>query len=99
MPLTEDEAVIETHSMFITALPERIICVMKNIKLFDHKTAELMKILPDAKLFITLPGAGACLSAWLLSAFGEQRDRFSSAQQLQQYAGIPPVTEHSGKKS
>ena len=39
------------------------------------------------------------MSARLLSAFGEQRDRFTSAQQLQQYAGIAPVTERSGKKS
>ena len=51
MPLTEDEAVIETHSMFMTALLERIICAMKSIKLFDHKSSELMKILPDAELF------------------------------------------------
>lgn len=85
MPLTEDEAVIESHSMFMTALLERIICAMKNIKLFDHKTSELMKILPDAELFTTLPGVGACLSARLLSAFVEQRDRFTSAQQLQVY--------------
>jgi len=42
MPLTEDEAVIETHSLFMTALLERIICAMKHIKLFDHKIAELM---------------------------------------------------------
>ncbi len=99
IPLTEDEAVIDTHSLFMTALLERIICAMKHIKLFDHKIAELMKILPDAELFTGLPGAGACLSARLLSAFGEQRDRFTSAQQLQQYAGIAPVTERSGKKS
>ena len=99
MPLTEDEAVIDTHSLFMTALLERIICAMKHIKLFDHKIAELMKILPDAELFTGLLGAGACLSARLLSAFGEQRDRFTSAQQLQQYAGIAPVTQRSGKKS
>ena len=72
---------------------------MKHIKLFDHNIAELMKILPDAELFTGLPDAGACLSAGLLSAFGEQRDRFTSAQQLQQHAGIAPVTQRSGKKS
>ena len=83
MPLIEDKAVIDTNSMFMNALLERIICAMKNIKLFDHKTAELMKKLPDAEFFTALPSAGACLSARLLSAFGEQRDRFISAQQLQ----------------
>jgi len=32
-------------------------------------------------------------------AFGEQRERFTSAEDLQKYAGIAPVTERSGKKS
>jgi len=32
-------------------------------------------------------------------AFGEQRERFTSAEELQKYAGIAPVTERSGKKS
>jgi len=35
----------------------------------------------------------------LLVAFGEQRERFTSAAELQKYAGIAPVTERSGKKS
>ena len=30
---------------------------------------------------------------------GEQRERYPSATALQQYAGIAPVTERSGKKS
>ena len=32
----------------------------------------------------------------LLVAFGAQRDRYASASELQQYAGIAPVTERSG---
>jgi len=35
----------------------------------------------------------------LLAAFGEQRERFRSADELQRYSGIAPVTERSGKKS
>ena len=42
-----------------------------------------MKMLPDTELFTALSGAGACLSARLLSVFGEQRERFTSAQQIQ----------------
>lgn len=34
----------------------------------------------------------------LLVAFGEQRERFSAASELQMYSGIAPVTERSGKK-
>ena len=34
-----------------------------------------------------------------LVAFGEQRERFPSADELQKYAGIAPVTARSGKKA
>ncbi|MEH6569524.1 MAG: transposase, partial [Halioglobus sp.] len=38
------------------------------------------------------------LAPRLLVAFGEQRDRFKNAGELQKYAGIAPVTERSGQK-
>ena len=55
-------------------------------------------MLPDYALFSALPGAGPHLAPRLLAAFGEQRERFRSAQELQRYSGIAPVTERSGKK-
>ena len=38
------------------------------------------------------------LAPRLLAAFGEQRDRYESAAEMQRYVGIAPVTESSGKK-
>ncbi len=49
-------------------------------------------------MFASLPGAGRVLSARLLAAFGEQRDRFPSAAAFQKHTGIAPVTERSGNK-
>jgi hypothetical protein len=46
-----------------------------------------------------LPGAGQHLAPRLLAAFGEQRERFHGAEELQKYSGIAPVTKRSGKKS
>jgi transposase len=46
-----------------------------------------------------LPGAGAVVAPRLLVAFGAQRERFTSAEDLQKYAGLAPVTERSGKKA
>jgi len=57
-----------------------------------------MEKLTDVPIFNSLPSAGAAFSSRLLAAFGEQRDRFKSAKEVQQYAGIPPVTERSGQK-
>ncbi len=55
--------------------------------------------LPDYALFQALPGSGPILTPRLLTAFGEQRERFASAEQLQRYSGVAPVTQRSGKKS
>ena len=46
----------------------------------------------------SLPGAGAALAPRLLAALGSQRDRYASAEEVQKYSGIAPVTERSGKK-
>jgi len=53
----------------------------------------------DYRLFQDLPGAGKNLAPRLLAAFGEGRQRYQRADELQKYAGIAPVTERSGKKS
>jgi hypothetical protein len=52
---------------------------------------------PDVPLFDALPGAGAVFAPRLLVAFGAQRERSTSADDLQKDAGIAPVTERSGK--
>ncbi len=72
---------------------------MTNIHHYDKLIHGVMSELPDTNIFDSLPGAGKCLSPRLLAAFGDQRDRFNSAQEVQQYAGIAPVTQRSGKKT
>jgi transposase len=56
-------------------------------------------IMPDASLFTSLQGTGPCLAPRLLAALGEDRARFNSAQEIQNYAGLSPVTELSGQKN
>ena len=46
-----------------------------------------------------MPGAGPALAPRLLVAFGEQRERYGAAEEIQKYAGIAPVLERSGKQS
>ena len=54
--------------------------------------------MPDSSIFASLPHAGDNLAPRLLLAFGEDRSRYQSAQDVLQYAGIAPVTERRGKK-
>ncbi len=97
-PLTLDEAVITPHRLQALVLVDLLRATLVAIKRFDLAIAELAPQHADYALFDALPGAGPSLAPRLLVAFGEQRERFSNAAQLQTYSGIAPVTERSGNK-
>lgn len=97
-PLTEDVAVITAHQMLALALVDQLRVLLQSIDQFDAQIALIAPTLPDYALFNTLPGAGPSLAPRLLVAFGEQRERFQSADDLLKYAGIAPVTQRSGNK-
>jgi len=96
--LTEDVAVIGPHQLLVLALIAQLRVTLQAIDQFDVEIADVAKRLPDYALFAALPGAGAILAPRLLVAFGEHRERYASAAQLQQYAGVAPVLERSGNK-
>ena len=62
-----------------------------------HQSGKL-HTLPDYALFASFPGAGAIVTPRLAAAFGERRERYASADEVQKYSGIAPVTERSGNK-
>jgi len=97
-PLTLDEAVITPHRLQALVLVDLLRATLAAIKRFDEAIAKLAPQHPDYELFSPLPGAGPSLAPRLLVAFGEQRDRFKNAAEVQKYVGIAPVTERSGKK-
>ncbi len=99
MPLTEDAAVIQSFQLLAIALVDQLRALLHAIARFDQAIALAAPKLPDYKLFSALPGSGPILAPRLLTAFGEQRERFQNAGQLQRYSGIAPVTQRSGKKS
>jgi transposase len=98
VPLTEDKGVIEPCRLLVLALVEQLRTTLLAIDRFDQRIGELAPTLADYAFFEALPGAGPQLAPRLLVAFGEQRERFHSAESLQKYAGIAPVTERSGNK-
>jgi transposase len=97
--LTEDQGVVEPLQLLVTALIAQLKVLLPSIATFDAKIEALFVTHPEADLFAALPGAGPHLAPRLLVAFGEQRSRFQSAQDLLRYAGIAPVKESSGQKS
>lgn len=97
-PLTMDEAVIIPHRLQVLVLVEQLRVQLEAIKRFDEEIEGLAHQHVDYALFSALPGAGPSLAPRLLVAFGEHRERYKNAAELQKYAGVAPVTERSGKK-
>ena len=98
MPLTEEVAVIAPNQLLVQSLVEQLRVMLGAIERFDAEISTVTQKLPDYALFRALPGAGAALAPRLLVGFGEQRERYHSAAEVQKYTGIAPVTERSGKK-
>lgn len=99
-PLTHDEAVIEAHRLQVEILVEQLRLTIKAMKRFDEQIAAIATQFPDyGHLFTPLPGAGKVIAPRLMAAFGVDRDRYSSATQVQKRSGIAPITKRSGNST
>ena len=98
MPAIGDRAVIEAKSMVVKVSVQLIRSLLEGIADLDEKIEEAAAVHPDFFIFESLPGAGAVMAPRLLAAFGSQRERYGSADEVQTYTGIAPVMESSGKK-
>lgn len=97
VPLTKDRSLVEPRAKYVQALARQIQDLNQGIGVFDEELARVVVMHPDEKLFRSLPGAGDALVPRLIAAFGSDRERYESAEQMQAYSGIAPVTRRSGK--
>lgn len=95
-PLTSDQAIIKSSLIMAKMLAGQLRVLANSIREYDNKLATLFSQHPDSIIFSSLPGAGAVLAPRLLAAFGTDRDRFDSAEDIQKYSGIAPVIVRSG---
>lgn len=98
VPLTDERAVLESHTLRVQLVCQELDLLQKTIAEFDGKIAEIFAQHPDKEIFGNLPGAGPVLAPRLLASMGSERERFASAQNLQRFSGIAPVTKQSGGK-
>lgn len=98
VPLTEDQAVIRPAQMIVTTLVAQLRVLLQAIDRFDEEIEAISTRLPDYDLFASFPGAGHIQAPRLMVAFGEDRERFASAAEVQRYAGVAPVVERSGNR-
>jgi transposase len=94
--LTDDEAVIQPSALLVKALVEQLRVTIQAIEVFDNEIAARAPAHPDFHIMESFPAAGPAFAPRLLTAFGEQRERYPHADDLQRYAGVAPVTARSG---
>lgn len=96
-PLTTDPALLETSALYVHCLTQQLAQLGPSIARYDDAIATRFATHPDAAIFASFPGAGTALAPRLLAAFGTDRLRFATAADMQQRAGIAPITVRSGK--
>jgi len=97
-PLTRDRALVEASVLMTQTLVEQLRTVIAALARLDETLEKLFDQHPDQQLFRGLPGAGDALAPRLAAAFGTDRQRYQKAEELQQFSGVAPVTEASGKQ-
>jgi len=99
VPLTPDKAIVEANSQYAQVIARQIGDLNEGIAGFDDRLQKLAAQHPDAPLFRACPGAGDALVPRLIAAFGSDRDRLRSAEDLQCYSGIAPITKQTGNST
>lgn len=98
-PALKDGAVIAAKVQAVKVSVQIIQVLLQGITALDRQIQEAAESHPDFFIFDSLPGAGLVMAPRLLAAFGSQRQRYQSAEELQAYTGIAPVKESSGKST
>jgi len=96
IPLTDETAVLESHTLRVQLICRQLQLLQKTIAQFDERAAAAFKAHEDHELFASLPGAGPVLAPRLLASMGSERERFAHSSNLQRFSGIAPITKQSG---
>ena len=99
IPLTSDQAVIKSSLIIVKMLVAQLSQLNSAIDEFDMALKELYNNHEDKNIFDSFPGSGEALAPHLVCAWGTDRERYDSADSMQQYSGIAPVTKASGQST
>lgn len=98
-PLTTDTAIVTSCTMTVRMLATQIRHLNTAVADYEKQIAKVFANHPDADIFNSFPGAGKAMAPRLLCVFGTDRDRFDTPTDVQNFSGISPVMERSGKKT
>jgi len=75
---------------------QELSAVIPTIEQYQQQLQQLVSQHPDRNIFLSDPGVGLTTAARLLAFFGDNRELYRDASELQALAGTCPVTEKSG---
>jgi transposase len=96
-PLTTDPAIVEAGRRLCQMYAHLIQTLNPVIEEYEDRIEKVFQNHPEAHLFTHLPGAGPAMAPRLCAAFGTDRSRFQTAENLQSFCGIAPVSKSSGR--
>lgn len=99
VPLTSNDAMMAPMIRMVRALVDHITLLNEHIRGFEQEILSTFQACEDACIFQSFPGAGPALAPRLLAIFGQDRDLWSDAEEVQRCSGIAPVVVQSGKSS
>lgn len=93
-----EDMLVRTKSRLMLATLSQLQFLIDEIKSYEKEIEKLLESHPDSDIFLSLPGAGNILSARFIAEFGDNRDRYQKAEDVQAESGSAPITIQSGKK-
>lgn len=94
--LTDDRAVVECGEIRTRSLVALLRAQLQAIAMVEQELAARYEQHPERKLIDSFPGLGNVLGPRIVAILGSDRSRFVSAEELQRFTGIAPITSRSG---
>ena len=97
--LTAAAVVVDTKKFNAFRLIDKLTNINNDIALYIDQIREMLYQHPDHEFSLSYPGVADILAARLIVMFGDNRDLFQTANEIQTLAGCCPVTEKTAKKT
>jgi hypothetical protein len=96
VPLTDDEAVVQSGIVVTKSLVHVITALVESIAEIEVRLQAIYSAHAEHDLVDSFPGLGPILGARVAALLGSDRERFVSNDELQRLTGVAPITKRSG---
>lgn len=96
-PSIASESLLRASALRVQTLARALEGLAASITAYNKEIETVAGRQADYPLFAGLPGAGRALTPRLMVAFGVDRQCWESANRLQSYSGVAPITKASGR--